>query len=168
MKTAAMFLAPLFVLCGLLPQIVPAATRPDIDPCTLIALKVVSAAFPTLQTMKKQTIGPNTTCNYLNRSGLSGLIVSVHRDDGISAHTMMENLGKGYRAVDVPGLGDEAAMAVTLPEPKYNIPGGLVAELYIKKGGSALLLAPARIEVKAGDESLGLLQELAARMLGRL
>jgi len=168
MKLFAAATLPLLFLFLLIPPALPAATLSGIDPCTLIAPDKVYAAFPALKTMKKQTIGANTTCNYLDKLGLSGLIVSVHKYDGISPHAMMENLGDGYTVENVPGLGDEAAMAVTLPKPEYGIRGDGVAELYIKKGNTTLLLAPVRIEVRAAGEGLEKLKELAGEMMGRL
>ncbi len=162
-------LYPVIVLvlfsCVLLPIVGRAATYPGIDPCSLVVPAEVYAVFPKLKTMKKQTIGPNTTCSYLDGFGLSGLIVSVHRDDGISAHAMMENLGDGYTVQDVPGLGSQAAMAVTKGDPQYGIEGGIVAELYIKKGKTSLLIAPARIEVKATGAVFEKLRGLAQEML---
>lgn len=145
-----------------------AATQSDIYPCGLIAPEAVYAAFPALKSMKKQTIGPSTTCSYLDKFGISALIVSVHRDNGESAKGMLSGFGEGYRLEPVAGLGQEAAMAISLGNQKYNIPGGEVAELYIKKGGRALLLAPARIKVKADGPSFEKLKNMAMKMLDKL
>jgi hypothetical protein len=159
---------PVLFLFLLVSPALQAGTLSGIDPCALVAPDKVYAAFPALKTMKKQTIGANTTCNYLDKLGLPGLMVSVHQYDGISPHAMMENLGEGYTVKNVPGLGDEAAMALTRPNPELAIPGGLVAELYVKKGNTTLLIAPMRIEVRAAGEGLEKLQELAGEMLEQL
>ena len=158
---AVFFLGLSFVF----PFVGAAATRPDVDPCRLIAKEKVFAAFPSLETIEKQTIGSNTTCNYLNKYGLSGMIVSVNADNGIPADKMMESLGDGYKVEDVAGLGRQAAMAITLPVPEYGIAGGSVAELYSKKGTSCLLLAPVRLQVAASGPTFEILKKLAAEML---
>ncbi len=168
MKTLSLIQIPLFVLCSTFFHLAQAATLSGIDPCGLIAPEAVYAAFPVLKTMEKQTIGSNTTCSYLDKFGISALMVSVHRDKGISARAMMENMGEGYMVQDVAELGDEAAMAVSKEIPQYNIPGGMVAELFIKKGGSTLLLAPVRIEVKADGSSFEKFKKMAMNMLDKL
>jgi len=69
--------------------------------------------------------------------------------------------------MDVPGLGNEAAMAVSKGTPKYHIKGGSVAELYIKKGDRFFLLAPMRLKIKANGPGFEQLKQLAREMLAR-
>ncbi len=168
MKALLLPVVPVLILLATGMSVGHAATRPDIDPCDLIALEKVYAAYPALKKMEKQTIDTSTTCNYLDKFGIPALIISIHKNDGISSYTMMTSLGVSYSVRDVPGLGDEAAMAISVGNPKYNIPGGEVAELYIKKGGNALLLAPARIKVKADGSSFEKFKNMSMKMLEKL
>ncbi len=168
MKSVFCCLVSFLLAVCITPQARSASNPDHIDPCALIEKEKVMAAFPTVKAMEKQTIGPNTTCNYLNDRGFSALIISVHKYDGISPHVMMENLGNGYHVEDVDGLGDEAAMAITLAKPKYGIEGGGVAELYIRKGETTLLIAPVRVKVKAEGEGLGRLKALTREMTAQL
>jgi len=146
-------------------QLAVCATYPNINPCSLIALPTVYKAYPKIKTMEEQTIGPNTSCNYLNEYGLSELIVSVHKDDGIAAESVVSMLGDGYRIEIIEGLGKEAAMAVTLPKPEYGIAGDLVAELYVKKNNVCLMLAPARLNVRASGSSFDTFKTIVMEML---
>ncbi len=146
-------------------QSVVCATYSDIDPCSLLAPETLYAVYPEIQNLERQTIGPNTTCNYLNKYDLSALIVSVHKDDGISAEGVVSMLGDGYRVEKVKGLGREAAMAITLPKPEYGIAGDLVAELYVKKGDSCLMLAPARLNVNSVGSAFEQFKEIVLKML---
>ena len=141
------------------------ATYPDIDPCSLVSPQTVYTAYPKIQANEQQTIGPNTTCNYLNDYGLSGLILSVHKDDGSSAERVVSMLGEGYRIENIQGLGKDAAMAITLPKPEYGIAGDLVAELYVKKGTFCLMLAPVRLDVKSSGPSFMQFKKLVLEML---
>ena len=146
-----------------------AATHPDIDPCSLIAPEKVYQAFPALKNMEKSTIGPNTTCSYLDKFGISAFVISVHQPDSISAHTMMDNLDfAGCTVEDVAGLGKEAAMALTASESGNGDTGRKVMELYIKKEGSSLLLAPVRIQVPAKGPKFEQLMSLAGEMVNKL
>ncbi len=145
-----------------------AATRANFDPCSLISEKDVYALFPKLKTRETSTIGPNTTCNYLDSFGLPGLMVSVHENDSISAGSMMFGLGDGYRVKPVAGLGTDAAMAITVAKPEYGVEGGNVAELYVKTGKFSLLLAPARILVPSSGTVFDSFKTLAAEMLGNI
>jgi len=149
----------------LLAQPAICATYADIDPCSFLALQTLSAAYPGIQSREQQTIGPNTTCNYLNKHGLSGLIVSVHKDDGMSAESIVSMLGDGYRVENIQGLGKDAAMAITLPKPEYGIAGDLIAELYVKKGAFCLMLAPVRLDVKSSGPSFMQFKKLVSEML---
>jgi hypothetical protein len=81
---------------------------------------------------------------------------------------MMANTGEGYEVRDVPELGDEAAMALTLPDPRLAIPGGLVAELYVRKGDLFLLLAPVRLEIRTEGPGFDKFMVLTREMLDTL
>jgi len=164
------FFSAVIILSCLLaaPFSAQSASNPKhIDPCALIAREKVFAAFPALKKMEKQILGPNTTCNYLDKYGIPALIISVGQAGTTPARNTMSMLGEGYTVKDVPDLGDDAAVAVAQPNSRFGIKGG-VAELHIKKGGSALLLAPARIEVQENGPKFKKLKSLAAEMLKKL
>jgi len=118
--------------------------------------------------MEKQTIGPNTTCNYLNDKGFSALIVSAGRADYKNALSALAGMGVGYCYQHVSGLGDSAAMAVTKPVPKLGITGGSVAELHVITKKSFVNLAPVRIEVQAKSPAFVTLKKLAAEKTKKL
>ena len=145
------------------------AANPDhIDPCALIEKEKVMTAFPAVKAMEKQTIGPNTTCNYLNDKGFAALIVSAGRADHRDALKALAGMGEGYSYQPVSGLGNSAAMAVTKPEPKYGIKGGNVAELHVITKKSFVNLAPVRLEIRADGPVFITLKQLAAKMATRL
>ncbi len=137
------------------------------DPCALVPLEKIQAAFPAITGMERKSYGPHENCSYLDKFNIPALTVTTGRDPDSSPHAMMENLGDGYQVVDISGLGDEAAMAVSKGNPKYGIEGGGVAELYIKKGDGFLLLAPMRVEVMADGPGFEKLKSLAREMLAR-
>lgn len=85
-------LLSLLIVSIFLTQAASSATYPDINPCSLISLQKIYTAYPTIKTMEEQTIGPNTTCNYHNKYGLSELIVSVHKNDGATAKSVVSML----------------------------------------------------------------------------
>ncbi len=145
------------------------ASNPDhIDPCALIEKEKVMAAFPAIKAMEKQTIGPNTTCNYLNDKGFSALIISAGRADHRDALKALAGMGDGYSYKPVSGLGDSAAVAVTKPDPKLGITGGSVAELHVITKRSFVNLAPVRLKVQAGSPAFTGLKQLAAETATKL
>ncbi|HHB76054.1 MAG TPA: hypothetical protein ENK84_05885 [Desulfobulbus sp.] len=145
------------------------ATNPDhIDPCGLIAKQKVFTAFPAIKAMKKQTIGPNTTCNYLNEKGFSALIVSVGRADHKMALDAIQGMGDGYSFQPISGLGDSAAVALTKGNPKFGIQGGLVAELHVIKNNSFVNLAPVRLDAQSDSPVFAVLEKLAEEMVENL
>jgi hypothetical protein len=128
----------------------------------------VADAFPVVKKTSHRNYGTGKACNYLNKRGFTALMVSIGQDSKSSAREMMSNLGDGYTVKDVSGLGYEAAMAVTEPDPQLAIPGGLVTELYIKKGNSYLLLAPVSIQIKDSGPEFEKLLSVARGMLKNL
>ncbi len=159
-------LLSLLIISIFLTQAASSATYPDINPCSLISPQKIYTAYPTIKTMEEQTIGPNTTCNYHNKYGLSELIVSVHKNDGAAAKSVVSMLGDGYRIKTVEGLGKEAAMAISLPKPEYGIAGDQVAELYIKEADFCLMLAPVRLNIKGSGPGFETFREIVLEMLG--
>ena len=169
MKSVSFFFTA--ILCLIFSFVSPAlsASNPDhIDPCALISKEKVMAAFPTIKAMKKQTIGPNTTCNFLDKIGIPALIISVGRADNRDALKALAGMGDGYSYQPISGLGDSAAMAVTKPAPKLGITGGSVAELHVIRKKSFVNLAPVRIEVQAKGPAFAALKQLATEMATKL
>jgi len=169
MKSFCLFFTA--ILCLIFSLVSPAlsASNPDhIDPCALIGKEKVMAAFPAIKKVEKQTIGTNTTCNYLNDKGFSALIVSVGRADHRDALNALAGMGDGYSYQPISGLGDSAAMAVTKPNPKLGVEGGSVAELHVIRKKSFINLAPVRLEVQAKGPAFVTLKKLAAEMATKL
>ncbi len=168
MKSVFLCMAVLLLTLCITPQARSGSNPDHIDPCSLIEKEKVMAAFPAVKAMEKQTIGPNTTCNYLNDKGFAALIVSAGRAyyrDGLSA---LAGMGEGYSYKSVSGLGDSAAMAVTKPEPKYGIKGNIVAELHVITKKSFVNLAPVRLDVRADGPAFTTLKQLATEMATKL
>lgn len=95
--------------------------------------------------------------------GMSTLITSVTKatpqvSDSLSV------LGSGYRIEEVPGLGDEAAIAIQQVTPKYGIKAAIVA-LNIIKGKKALNFSFMGLAMLPGDPEFEQLRLLAAEML---
>ncbi len=161
-------LFPILVL-AVLPTTAFSASNPDhIEPCGLIAKEKVFAAFPALQKMEKQTIGLNTTCNFLDKFGIPALIISVGRADHQDAQKAIQGMGDGYSYQTVPDLGNSAALALTKGNPKFGIQGGLVAELHVIKNNSFVNLAPVRLEVPSDGPVFAQLKNLAVEMANHL
>jgi len=168
MKSIFLCMAALLLALCITPQARSAANPDHIDPCALIGKEKVMAAFPAIKSMENQTIGPNTTCNYLNDKGFAALIVSAGRADHRDALSALAGMGDGYSYQPVSELGDSAAIAVTKPEPKLGITGGIVAELHVISKKSFVNLAPVRLEVQAGGPAFAGLKQLAAEMATKL
>ena len=145
------------------------AANPDhIDPCALIGEEKVITAFPVVKTREKQTIGPNTTCNYLNEKGFPALIVSAGRADHGTALSALAGMGDGYSYQAVSGLGDSAAMAMTKAAPELGVEAGIVAELHVIKHSSYVNLAPIGLDIQVNGPGFAVLKQLAAEMATRL
>ena len=151
----------------LLPSNADSATLPGIDPCELTAPAKVYAAFPELKTMERQTIGSNTSCNYLDKYEIPALIVFVAQADHRPLTQSLAMLGSGYTVEKISGLGDEAAMAIQQAKPEYGLTEG-VAQLQIRKGDTLLSLSPVRISAASVEEELKKLTALAEEMLKKL
>jgi len=169
MRSFFLFPTVLFCLSVFLAPTAFSASNPDhIDPCALIAKEKVFAAFPAIKSMEKQTIGPNTTCNFLDKFGIPALIVSVGRADHKKALNAIQGMGDSYSFQPVSGLGDSAAMALTRGNPKFGIRGGLVAELHVIKNNSFVNLAPVRLDAPSDGPVFAQLKNLAMEMANHL
>ena len=78
-----------------------------------------------LQKAEKQTIGPNATCNYLDKYGIPALIISISRAGTTHTRDTLSILGSGYTILNVTGLGDEVAVAVQQANPKFGLQEGV-------------------------------------------
>ncbi len=161
----------IFTLClwclAIIPTVGHSSSKVEkIDPCSLIASEKVFAAFPVLQKVEKQKVGPTTVCNYLDKIGIPALIVSVSQ---AAAHVRdsLSLLDPGYVIEDVPGLGEEAAIAIQQANPKFGLKEG-VAAMHIKKGKLSLNLSFTRIDIPAKGAGLDKVKKLAAQMLENL
>ncbi len=143
------------------------ATRLGPNPCDLIAPEKVYAVFPILKAMKKETIGPNTTCNYLDKYNIPALIISTGKAGSTSARDILSMLGSSYTIQDISGLGDDAAIAIQQAKPEYSLDEG-IAQLHVKQGKIFLSLSPVRIKTSSVNEELGKLKILATEMLKKL
>ncbi len=168
MKSVSLCMATLLLSFCITQPAWSAANPYHIDPCSLIEKEKVMAAFPAVKAMEKQTIGPNTTCNYLNDKGFAALIVSTGRTDHKNALSALAGMGEGYSYQPISGLGNSAAVAVTKPEPKLGITGGIVAELHVIIKKSFVNLAPVRLDVQTGSPAFTTLKQLAAEMVAKL
>jgi hypothetical protein len=77
------------------------------------------------------------------------------------------DMGDGYRLIDLPGLGSEAAAAIQLGKPEYNIQEG-VAILAISDGNKMVTLSPVMLQIKEGSPQFELLQKIASSAVQRL
>jgi hypothetical protein len=143
------------------------ASPPDTDPCNLIAPEKVYATFPGLKAMKKQTVGPSTTCNYLDKYNIPALIIFTGKAGATSAQDALSMLGSGYTIQNVSGIGDEAAIAIQQANPQFGLEER-IAQLHVKKGKIFLSLSPVRIKASSVNEELEKLKILAAEMLEKL
>ncbi len=168
MKSIFLCMAALLLALCITPQARSAANPDHIDPCALIGKEKVMAAFPAVKAMEKQTIGPNTTCNYLNDKGFAALIVSAGRADHRDALSALAGMGGGYSYQPVSSLGNSAAIAITKPAPKLGVEGGSVAELHVITKRSFVNLAPVRLNVQADGPAFTTLKKLVAEMATKL
>jgi hypothetical protein len=137
-----------------------------ISPCRLIAPEKVFSVFPTLQKLEEQKVGSTTVCNYLDKFGIPAMIVSLSQA-GNHAQDSLTLLGSGYIIEDVPGLGEEAALAIQQANPQFGLQEGVTA-LHIKTGDVSLNLDFPRLTIPARGVELDKAKSLAADMLKNL
>lgn len=156
-------------LCCLLRVPLPgmcAQNAEDINPCELIAAESVFTAFPALKKAVGEKIGPTSVCNYLDKYDIPALVVSVSQA-GPNARSALAMLDSGYRIEEIGGLGDEAAIAVQLANPKFGIKEG-VAALSVKKKKISLNLSFFRISIQQNTPEFTAVRSLAGEMLKNL
>ena len=136
------------------------------DPCTLVAAEKVIAIFPTLQKAEKQSVGPETVCNYLDSMGIPALVISLSKSM-TNVRETLSILGPGYAIEDISGLGDEAAIAVQQANPKFGLKEGIAA-LHVRKGNLSLNFSFFRINLMPADDEFEKIRVLAAEMVAKL
>lgn len=137
------------------------------DACHLLSDADVHALAPSLGKARpgKVKIKNVSTCEWPDAHGIVGLMLQVTPAPSRSLH---EDLASGIAAMggydidNVPGLGDEAAMAVQRPNPKYGLKAG-IAILSVRVGKRVVSLSPIRVDVKPGTAKFKLFKRLAAK-----
>ncbi len=72
------------------------------------------------------------------------------------------DMGKGYRLLEIKGLGFEAVAAIQEANPQYQTKEG-VAILGVRKGDYILSLSPVKLEIHEGSARFETLKQLTAR-----
>ncbi len=139
----------------------------DIDPCTLAAPERIYAAFPELKTMEKQVVGSTATCNFLDKYDIPALIITVGKSGKAGAEKELSFFGSGYSIKDVPGLGDDAAIAIQQANPAFGLKEGIAA-LVVIKGQTSLTISPVRVNCSSIQDEQLKLTELATEMINKL
>lgn len=147
-----------------------AGTGPDA--CSLLTDSEVHAFAPGLSAGhpgKMQRPGVST-CQWDNAHGIPALMLEVVPAGESSVKESLEHgMGPmGYTVTDVPGLGDEAAVAVQQANPKFNIQAG-VAILAVRVGKRLLQLSPAGLSIPGpGADGFNAFEKAAATAAERL
>ncbi len=143
-----------------------------VDACSLLTDAEVHAFAPGLSAGhpgKMQRPGVST-CQWDNAHGIPALMLEVvPAGESSVKETLEEGMGPmGYTVTDVPGLGDEAAVAVQQANPKYNIEAG-VAILAVRVGKQVLQLSPAGLSIPGpGADGFNAFEKAAATAAQRL
>ncbi|MEJ2679680.1 MAG: hypothetical protein P8174_11500 [Gemmatimonadota bacterium] len=143
-----------------------------VDACSLLTDAEVHAFAPGLGAGHPgKTRRPNVaTCQWDNAHGTPALMLQVVPAGASSVkQSLEEGMGPmGYTVSDVPGLGDEAAVAVQQANPKYNIKAG-VAILTVRVDKRVLQLSPAGLDVQGpGSATFQAFEKAAAAAAKRL
>lgn len=148
------------------------AAGAGVDACALLTGAEVHAFAPGLSAgHPSKTQRPNvSTCQWDNAHGLPALMLDVVPAGTSSLkESLKEGMGPmGYSVADVPGLGDEAAIAVQQANPKYNTQAG-VAILAVRVGKRVIQLSPAGLTIPGpGSAGFQAFEKAAAAAVNRL
>lgn len=143
-----------------------------VDACSLLTAAEVHSLAPGLGAghPSKTQQANVSTCQWDNAHGLPALMLEVVPAGASSLkESLQEGMGPmGYTVSDVPGLGDEAAVAVQQANPTYNIEAG-VAILAVRVGKQVLQLSPAGLNIQGpGSPTFQALEKAAAAAAKRL
>jgi hypothetical protein len=148
------------------PQTGHCSQKPEeIDPCSLIAAEKLFLIFPALTKAEKQTVGQASVCNYLDKSDIPALIISVTKA-GTHARDTLSMLDSGYVIEEITGLGDEAAIAIQQANPTFGLKESIAA-LHIKKENISFNFSFFRISIQSNDVKFEGVKALAAEMLDK-
>ena len=148
------------------------ATAASPDACHLLSNADVHSLAPSLGEARPGTVKIKnvSSCDWPDAHGIPGLMLQV---TPAPSHSLREDLASGIAAMggydikNVPGVGDEAAVAVQQANPKYGLKAG-VAILSVRVGKQVVSLSPVRVVVKPGTAKFEQLKQLAAKAAGQL
>ena len=150
----------------------PAPTA-KVDACALVTASMVAKYATGLgkgHPGKVPQQSPVSTCVWSDAHHIPGLILTVapSGSSGV-AQGLRRDLGKmGYTVESVPGLGDEAAVAIQQADPKLHTETG-VATLAVRVGERQIGYSPMRPAISGtGTPTFKRLKELAAETAKRL
>ncbi|MEJ2185612.1 MAG: hypothetical protein P8Z36_06695 [Gemmatimonadota bacterium] len=148
------------------------AAGAGVDACSLLSAADVHAFAPGLGAGHpgKTQRANVSTCQWDNAHGIPVLMLEVVPAGASSLkESLEEGMGPmGYSVVDVPDLGDEAAVAVQQANPTYNIQPG-VAILTVRVGKQVLQLSPAGLNIQGpGSAGFQAFKKAAATAAKRL
>jgi hypothetical protein len=163
---AGMGLVLPMVLCA------TAAAGTPPDACNLLNNAEVHSLAPSLGEARPGTVKIKnvSSCEWPDAHGMPGLMLQVAP---APSHSLRDDLASGIAAMggydieNVPGVGDEAAMAVQQANPQYGLKAG-VAILSVRVGKRVVSLSPVRVVVKPGTAKFAGLKQLAAKAASQL
>ena len=150
-----------------------AAAPAKVDACALVTQAMVAKYASGLgkgQPGKIPKQSSVSTCIWADAHHIPGLILNVGPADPSGVVKGLEgDLAKmGYRVVAVPGLGDEAAVAIQQADPKLHTKTG-VAVISVRVGKRQFGLSPLRPAITGtGTPGFERLKQLAAATAKRL
>lgn len=149
-----------------------AAAPARIDACALVSADMLAKFSSGLGTghISKTPIPNVSVCTWKDDSHLPALILTVSPANpaGVAKglETGMANMG--YRIVSIKGLGDEAAVAIQIPNPKYHTKAG-IADLEVRVGKRQFGYSPMRPGISGiNTPAFAKLKRLASETIAKL
>lgn len=143
-----------------------------IDACALVSADMLAKFSSGLGTghISKTPIPNVSVCTWKDHSHLPALILTVSPANpaGVAKglETGMANMG--YRIVSIKGLGDEAAVAIQIPNPKYHTKAG-IADLEVRVGKQQFGYSPMRPGISGiNTPAFAKLKRLASETIAKL
>lgn len=173
---AILLLVMLLAGCSNHDNLDPKATSlPRVDTCTLVTDAMVQQLAPGLgasHLMKPVAHQPDniTTCAWDDANHVPALMLTVAPADpsGVAGGLADGFANMGYHIVSVAGLGDEAAAAIQIADPKHGLTEA-VAILAVRVGRQQLIFSPVMLSIsKPGTPAFGRLKQLAADAIAHL
>jgi hypothetical protein len=143
-----------------------------VDACSLLSDAEVHAVAPDVGSGHPGSvqIPGASVCQWDDSKHLPALTLQVTAADPADVKKGLEDAfaNMGYDVISVPGLGDEAAVAVQRPDPSHGIESG-VAVLAVRVGKRELALSPMRLNITTIDSTdFEHLKQAAAQAVARL